>query len=488
MTTMDQEKLGELLSAYLDGELDDQQVQWVESLIQENETARSLLNDLQQTAQLVSTLPRQSAPASIADDLQLHLERDELLGEPGPSEPVVRKSRISIKPILSIAAMILVVVSATLWMARDHTPFAKKPGGDVFALAEREESTRLNIGHSMNKREDSLRRNQDTDLTDGLAESAGQFASTDMNTMLEVGTDVQAIQLHSFSNETLRLKINTKNAKERNEMAARLVTHLSNRHLKDISKSTRRTKMNQSNGGFYYQGEPSINFIQKDQTQILVRLPVREIDRLLDEISQIKDIDDRVAVAAGPLIFRGLDQTRSTLQSLDFYHTNSKKTPYEIKRQRNGLRKRSSRTSIRDDSDRHKANDEQTRKLFIDLLDVVGMDTAIVDTMFRENSEKPLASDGKGLVIKDNSRGQSTTNIPMTISTTRTDTQVGTLKLCGRAIAHLRSEELRARNLEPHVTFVIELQIENPKSPPNTSRPTPRKPVAKKSKSNSKAQ
>ena len=175
MTMMDQEKLGELLSAYLDGELDEQQIQWVECLVQENVTARSLLNDLQQTAQLVSALPRQSAPASIADDLQLHRERDELLGEPGPYDPIVQKSRISFKPLLSIAAMIIVVVSATLWMARDHTPFPQRPGGDVLALTESEESTRLNKDYSVYESEESQSRIQDAALTGRLTQSFGQI-------------------------------------------------------------------------------------------------------------------------------------------------------------------------------------------------------------------------------------------------------------------------------------------------------------------------
>jgi len=489
MTTMDQEKLEELLSAYLDGELDDQQVKWVERLVQENENARGLLNDLQQTVQLVSTLPRQSAPASIMDDLQLHLERDELLGEPVSFEPDVRKSRISIKPILSIAAMVIVVLSATLWMARDHTPFPQRPGGDVLALAESKESTRLDKDYSGIENGKSRNRGQDARLTDGHALSTDRFASADINTKLEVGTNIHAIQMHPFSNETLRLKIKAKNTKERNALSTRLVTHFSNRQLKDISKVARYTKVKPSDGGFYYQGEPKINFTQPDQTQILVRIPVREIDRLLDEISQTEDIDDRVAVAAGPLIFRGLGQTRSTLQRLVSFDAESEKRSSEKKLSRTNKRRHSSKSSFRNESDHHKTNDEQTKKLFIDLLDVVGMDTAVVETMFEDSSEKTSAGVGKRDAVADHS-DQSTTNVPMAISSLKKESQVHAENSSRSVLTRPRPSELRGNVQEPYVTFIIELQIEKPKPQPphKTTRPTRPKPPVKKSIPKSNAQ
>jgi len=246
--------------------------------------------------------------------------------------------------------------------------------------------------------------------------------------------------------------------------------------------------MKQNNGGFYYQGEPSINYTQKDQTQILVRLPVREIDRLLDEISQTKDIDDRVVMTAGPLIFHGLDQTRSTLQRLDSYNANSKKKPSEIERKRKVKRNRSSKSSSRNESDHHKANDEQTRKLFIDLLDVLDMETAIVDTMFEDSSEKSTPA-GKDNAVTDY-RDQSTANVPMAISSTNKESQVHAENTSHRVLDQTRPSELHTDIQETYVTMVIELLIEKPKPKPphKTTQPIRPKPTVKKPISNSKAQ
>ena len=91
MSRMDQEQLGELLSAYLDGELDVREAEAVERILKEDASARHLMENLRQTVSVVSSLPRHSAPSGIAEDLQLTVERSELLG--GPRESATTKGR-----------------------------------------------------------------------------------------------------------------------------------------------------------------------------------------------------------------------------------------------------------------------------------------------------------------------------------------------------------------------------------------------------------
>ena len=78
---MDMERLGEQLSAYLDGELSEQEKALVERALREDAGARRLLDELRRMAANVESLPRHAAPDSILEDVRFQLERSELLGD-----------------------------------------------------------------------------------------------------------------------------------------------------------------------------------------------------------------------------------------------------------------------------------------------------------------------------------------------------------------------------------------------------------------------
>ncbi|MEK6676334.1 MAG: hypothetical protein AABZ47_11855, partial [Planctomycetota bacterium] len=82
MTKFDPEVHGELISAYLDGELDQRDTTLVERLLKENPQALRYHDDLRSHSQALRDLPKHSAPAAVLDDLRLRLERAELLDEP----------------------------------------------------------------------------------------------------------------------------------------------------------------------------------------------------------------------------------------------------------------------------------------------------------------------------------------------------------------------------------------------------------------------
>ncbi len=87
MASMDREQLGEWLSAYLDGELSAEESARVATLLRDDPEARQFLAELRELSALVETLPRRTAPESILEDVQRHLERDELIGETPPEAP-----------------------------------------------------------------------------------------------------------------------------------------------------------------------------------------------------------------------------------------------------------------------------------------------------------------------------------------------------------------------------------------------------------------
>ncbi|MHC4066008.1 MAG: anti-sigma factor family protein, partial [Planctomycetota bacterium] len=65
MASIDRDKLGEYLSAYLDGELGEPERAALERLLARNRQARTQLEELRQTVELVRGLPRRAAPASL---------------------------------------------------------------------------------------------------------------------------------------------------------------------------------------------------------------------------------------------------------------------------------------------------------------------------------------------------------------------------------------------------------------------------------------
>ena len=83
------EDLNELLSAYLDGELDEATRAKVVSHLSANPAVAQLLNELRETRNLLRGLPRPPVPEGFAEDVMAAAERQALIGEQGaqPAKP-----------------------------------------------------------------------------------------------------------------------------------------------------------------------------------------------------------------------------------------------------------------------------------------------------------------------------------------------------------------------------------------------------------------
>ncbi len=111
MASIDRDKLGEYLSAYLDGELPEREREALERLVAKDQLARKQLDELRHTTELVRRLPRGSAPASLVADVTALLERRELLGDTEEVTPPRRRPRwMSAGSWLSAAAVIMITV------------------------------------------------------------------------------------------------------------------------------------------------------------------------------------------------------------------------------------------------------------------------------------------------------------------------------------------------------------------------------------------
>ena len=107
--------LNELLTAYLDGELDETGRAEVVAHLERDADAVKLLSALRQTRAMLQDLPRETAPDDFVDDVVAAVERQALLGRPG-DQPAVRSIWRRWGPIRSAAAVVLLVGAAGSWV------------------------------------------------------------------------------------------------------------------------------------------------------------------------------------------------------------------------------------------------------------------------------------------------------------------------------------------------------------------------------------
>lgn len=102
----------EELTAYLDGELDEDARQRVDALLERDAAARALLEQLRQTSRLVGALPRADAPGDLAAAVTARIERRELLGNGGEPWNATPRRAVRWGRRLSAAAAIALVCTA----------------------------------------------------------------------------------------------------------------------------------------------------------------------------------------------------------------------------------------------------------------------------------------------------------------------------------------------------------------------------------------
>ncbi len=121
-------RLGEQLSAYLDGELSPSQMNAVERRLQRDPEAKARLEELRQTVDEVRRLPRELAPASLVNEVLEKLERRHILGDDPWVSQKTPWTWPRLRSLLAVAAMVIFSVSVGLWslnqVSRRSTPIA----------------------------------------------------------------------------------------------------------------------------------------------------------------------------------------------------------------------------------------------------------------------------------------------------------------------------------------------------------------------------
>ncbi len=313
MSGLEFDKLSEQLSAYLDGELSGREKASVKVLLKKSESARRRLAELQQVSALIGSLPRHAAPEAIAEDLVQAAERSELLGEdtaPPPSSPTGWRIGLG---FLAIAAVLALFVTVAL-------QFGKSPGDGLSdsQLAFRSEGEERDIGASLQSEPstDSARAMLERDDKFGVA---GEGVGADkLKSLLEVanveqklvaGLETADLRKHPFANETNQLSVTFADAARRSEAIDRLLLGAISRGSLDLASSARPV----ANSEFHYRGRRGVNFDQRDEEQLLVRVRKSQLTQILDELGRSTDSPTDIQLGVGAIVAAGWHQARSLL-------------------------------------------------------------------------------------------------------------------------------------------------------------------------------
>ena len=172
MSTEDyNQELVDLLSAYLDNELTELQIEKVEKLIEQDQYAHDLLDELKAASCKISQLPHEEVPRDLTDEVLYILERDTLLD--GDDVSVMAGERhLRMRNFVGFAA-ILVLVGAVFWVVYSIlTPGEMKTDTQYLAMSDEVKDTKVK---SVESQDDGIVRfSSIKDAAEFLSQGSGQ--------------------------------------------------------------------------------------------------------------------------------------------------------------------------------------------------------------------------------------------------------------------------------------------------------------------------
>ncbi|MFQ5590736.1 MAG: zf-HC2 domain-containing protein [Phycisphaerae bacterium] len=368
MSELHRDELGELLSAYIDGELPAAEAIRVERLLEQDESARRLMQELRQTATLVASLPRHDAPNSIAEDVRARIERSELLGDPDSLPIAAKRRQLGVPGVAAMAAMLALVVLGGLWISqRGWEPDAPEPvrlamthpqekeapvsiqsGRNGHSMGEgtpreaADESTGTSVARTRRMRKSGVkRRAARTSATEAprskvaelpsnkllsgkrrqrgkRAEGKGVLALAPIEQKITAGIDCDKLQEHRFANEPVQLRVTMRDETKSEKITTKIIEYLKRRQLAEITVDKETGSVHHRlTGGFFFQGQPGVNFDDARQRQLLVRVPSRDLDGLLAQLTDDAGEKANVTLISGPVAVNGVDEARRMLRVAD---------------------------------------------------------------------------------------------------------------------------------------------------------------------------
>lgn len=106
----EQEKIKEMISSYIDNELSERQHTEIKRLIDHDKELQEYYNNLIKDRMLIASLPRESAPESIAKFVIGKIEREMILNEYGRgTNESIGKKQLYMRKLIAMAAMIAMI-------------------------------------------------------------------------------------------------------------------------------------------------------------------------------------------------------------------------------------------------------------------------------------------------------------------------------------------------------------------------------------------
>jgi hypothetical protein len=136
MTEFDKTQIDELLSGYIDGELSQRQHTEVKRLIQHDNDIAERFSQLQKQKQLLASLPVNSAPPEMLDNIKASLERQLILQEhPHAADRSAGARGLLFRRALTVAAMLLLPLGLLAWVVFTIvSPASTDSGGGQFSV------------------------------------------------------------------------------------------------------------------------------------------------------------------------------------------------------------------------------------------------------------------------------------------------------------------------------------------------------------------
>jgi len=296
MIDMEREQLGELLSAHLDGEVDERERAFVERILESDADARAWYESLRTTAAGIRALPHHPAPSGMDGDILASVERHTLLGS---ADAAATEERLHV-PWVGVLSAAAVLIAATLvGINRYDTWFGKSGSTDKIASARREAAP------STSPAAPTVTVQKRADLT--------STKHLNLEDKLEAGADRDAVLDHDFSDESVVLTLSVHDSRQVDQASRRLSTYLARLGIGDAAsdavaqRTLRKTP-------FYVAGRAGVNYSQEAERQLLLRVPVTALEELVDSITPDLSGTKRVALRAGSLTFDGRDAVRETFR------------------------------------------------------------------------------------------------------------------------------------------------------------------------------
>jgi hypothetical protein len=319
MASVDREQIGEWLSAYIDGELNDEQNAVIERLLREDPKVRRLLEELRATVALVSSLPHHPAPPGIGEDISRHIERDELLGSPDEVPvPTRGRRRIPLGQLATAAMFALIVFGVAWWYMDLGSPSA--PTDTLLADAHKPGADELTkeLYPSSKARRDSaasrpLLEKGSPASSPGLRAGRGAAAAerATLEQKLAVNVPQEDLLRHPFDNETNTFKISLPSNTTRDLAVYRLTAHLAANGFADIEQRAGKKGDRLGEESFYLKGRVGVNFAADNEQQILVRARPGEVPTLVNTLAGSDGDRDSAVLQVGPVVATGWERTQA---------------------------------------------------------------------------------------------------------------------------------------------------------------------------------